>query len=175
MAAGSAGSAGSAGNAYVVDTDSPFQTEYGFSDTMKTIKKAFVGPEKAELLEQIQELLKKVQGLQTQKQNLLQTVRQLTNGIEHMDGNVEYTQDYRKLYTQLQQTQDEYKKVHGRNLSLEVHAENEHKKNVKVHLACTSAIQTLKDLFEDTRPLLTSVAQNQLVTKIAQIESLAGA
>ena len=121
---------------------------------MKTIKKAFVGPEKAELLEQIQELLKKVQGLQTQKQNLLQTVRQLTNGIEHMDGNVEYTQDYSNLYT---------------------HAEKEHNKNVKVHLACTSAIQTLKDLFEDTRPLLTSVAQNQLVTKIAKIESLAGA
>ena len=103
MAAGSAGSAGSAGNAYVVDTDSPFQTEYGFSDTMKTIRRAFVGPEKAKLLEQIQ-------GLQTQKQKLLQAVDYLTETVGELrrkDGNMQYTQDYAALHALYDKAKDD--------------------------------------------------------------------
>ena len=92
MAAGSAGSAGSAGNAYVVDTDSPFQTD-GLQDILF---EKMVGKNNSQVWQQ-------VQGLKTQKQKLLQAVDHLTETVGELrrkDGNMQYTQDYEYLYSQ---------------------------------------------------------------------------
>ena len=104
-----AGSAGSAGNAYVVHTDSPFQTDNSLQDYL--FKKTF-GKDNYALRLEVQELQKEVQGLKTQKQTLLNSIRQLTETalqLQHVDGRKQYTQDYEYLHSQYEQAkQDAY-------------------------------------------------------------------
>ena len=161
MAAGSAGSAGSAGNAYVVDTDSPFQTEYGFSDTMKTIRRAFVGPEKAKLLEQIQ-------GLQTQKQKLLQAVDYLTKTtlqLQHVDGRKQYTQDYEYLHS-------EYKLAKQDATTYQEYAQLERESYKKLLEAYNVLMEAYKLLRSNSLTLSTDV-KHELENQIAIAESVA--
>ena len=99
MAAGSAGSAGSAGNAYVVDTDSPFQTD-GLQDILF---EKMVGKNNSQVWQQ-------VQGLKTQKQKLLQAVDHLTETVGELrrkDGNMQYTQDYAALHALYDKAKDD--------------------------------------------------------------------
>ena len=164
MAAGSAGSAGSAGNAYVVHTDSPFQTDNFLQDYL--FKKTF-GKDNYALRLEVQELQKEVQGLKTQKQTLLNSIRQLTETalqLQHVDGRKQYTQDYEYLHAL-------YDKAKYDALTYSNNAKTENNAYNKLLEAYNLVMKAYRHLWSNS--VASTDLKHQLQSQIAIAESVA--